>query len=42
MTFQTQEQYQFIESILFENLGYNPEILDFNSFMEEILIWQFV
>jgi fructosamine-3-kinase len=32
MTFQTQEQYQFIESILFENLGYNPEILDFQFF----------
>lgn len=32
MIFQTQEQYQFIESILFENLGYNPEILDFQFF----------
>jgi protein-ribulosamine 3-kinase len=32
MTFQTQEQYQFIESILFENLGYNPEMLDFQFF----------
>jgi fructosamine-3-kinase len=32
MTFQTQEQYQFIESILFENLGHNPEVLDFQFF----------
>ena len=32
MTFQTQEQYQFIESILFENLGYNPVVLDFQFF----------
>ncbi len=32
MTFQTQEQYQFIETILFENLGYNPEVLDFQFF----------
>lgn len=32
MTFQTQEQYQFIESILFENLGHHPEVLDFQFF----------
>jgi protein-ribulosamine 3-kinase len=32
MVFQSQEQYQFIESILFENLGHNPEILDFQFF----------
>ncbi|MFD1820015.1 Fructosamine-3-kinase [Pseudarcicella hirudinis] len=32
MTFQSQEQFQFIESILFENLGKKPEIIDFQFF----------
>lgn len=32
MTLQTQEQYQFIESILFQNLGYQAEMLDFQFF----------
>ncbi len=32
MTFQVQEQYQFIEKILFENFGYEPTIQDFQFF----------
>ncbi|MBP6386266.1 MAG: fructosamine kinase family protein [Pseudarcicella sp.] len=32
MTLQSQEQYQFIESILLENFGYNPQVQDFEFF----------